>query len=86
MAPSASGPYKLVTVNTAPERAKRIIGQLVEALKEEYEIDYVQNCESWYTASLLRSCPDECTGIDEVEDTVKKQQPDVLVGKLVASS
>jgi len=41
-----SGPYKLVTVNTAPERAKIIIGRVVEAVKERYTIDYVANAES----------------------------------------
>lgn len=44
MAPK--GPFRLVTVNTAPERAKKLIGRMVEALKEEYTIDYVANCES----------------------------------------
>lgn len=28
-----AGPYKLVTVNTAPERAQRLVGRLIEALK-----------------------------------------------------
>jgi hypothetical protein len=41
-----SGPYKLVTVNTAPERAKIIIGRVVEAVKERYTINYVANAES----------------------------------------
>jgi hypothetical protein len=40
------GPYKLVTVNTAPERAKRLIGRVVENVKERYTIEHVQNCES----------------------------------------
>ena len=40
------GPFKLVTVNTAPERAKRLIGRMIEALKDRYEIDYVDNCQS----------------------------------------
>ena len=40
------GPFRLVTVNTAPERALRLIGRLVEALKEEYEIVHVDNCQS----------------------------------------
>lgn len=35
-----------MTVNTAPERAKVLIGRVAEALKEEYTIDYVANCES----------------------------------------
>lgn len=40
------GPFKLVTVNTAPERAKRLIGRLIDALKDDYDIEHVDNCES----------------------------------------
>ena len=40
------GHYTLCTVNTAPERAKRLIGRVVEDVKEEYTIDYLQNAES----------------------------------------
>jgi hypothetical protein len=44
MAPK--GPYKLCTVNKVPERAKRVIGRVVEDVKEEYTIVYVENVES----------------------------------------
>jgi hypothetical protein len=40
------GPFRLVTVNTAPERAKRLIGRLADALKDRYTILHVDNCES----------------------------------------
>ncbi|KAH7376754.1 hypothetical protein B0T11DRAFT_272882 [Plectosphaerella cucumerina] len=60
MAPK--GPFRLVTVNTAPERAKKLIGRMVEALKEDYTIDYVANCES----------------IAEVDGKVREHKPDVL--------
>ncbi|KAH6683608.1 hypothetical protein F5X68DRAFT_22922 [Plectosphaerella plurivora] len=60
MAPK--GPFRLVTVNTAPERAKKLIGRMTEALKEEYTVDYVANCES----------------IAEVEGKVREHKPDVL--------
>lgn len=53
MAPK--GPYKLVTVNTAPERAKRLIGRVVEDLKDQYTIQHMANCESKY----LNIRPDE---------------------------
>lgn len=43
---SRKGPFKLVTVNTAPERARRLIGRLIEALKDEYDIIHADNCES----------------------------------------
>ncbi|EGP90473.1 unnamed protein product [Zymoseptoria tritici ST99CH_1A5] len=59
---SPAGPYKLVTVNTAPERAQRLIGQLVEALKDEYTIIHAANCET----------------IESVKSTVEQNQPDVL--------
>lgn len=44
MAPK--GPYKLVTVNKVPARAKIIIGRVVEAVKETYTVDYAANSES----------------------------------------
>lgn len=47
-------PYKLVTVNTAPERAQRLIGRLVEALKDRYTIIHAANCESMPRPSLSR--------------------------------
>lgn len=43
------GPFRLMTVNTAPERAKRVIGAMVENLKESYTIDYVVNSESKFS-------------------------------------
>lgn len=44
MAPS--GPYRLVTVNTAPDRAKRLIGRVVEDVKEQYDITHAGNAAS----------------------------------------
>jgi hypothetical protein len=42
-----SGPeYRLVTVNTAPERAKRLIGRVAEDVKDRYSIVHVVNVES----------------------------------------
>ena len=43
---SPKGPYKLCTVNTAPERAKRLVGRMIEDVKEEYTIVHVKNAES----------------------------------------
>lgn len=34
-----------MTVNTAPQRAKILVGRVVEALKDDYIIDHVGNCE-----------------------------------------
>lgn len=53
MAPK--GPFKLVTVNTAPQRAKILIGRVVEALKDDYAIEYVANCASKRTTPALRT-------------------------------
>ncbi len=61
MAPS--GPYKLVTVNTAPDRAKRLIGRVVENVKEKYTIIHAGNAAS----------------IDDVRKVVEDCQPNVLV-------
>lgn len=36
---------KLITVNTVPERAKRLIGRVVEEVKDRYEIIHVANIE-----------------------------------------
>lgn len=45
---AAKGPFTLVTVNTAPERAKRLIGRVAEALSDRYTIIHIDNCESEY--------------------------------------
>jgi hypothetical protein len=44
MAPA--GPYKLVTVNTAPERAFRLIGRVTEDVKDKYNIIHAANVDS----------------------------------------
>ncbi|KAL2812102.1 hypothetical protein BJX63DRAFT_432912 [Aspergillus granulosus] len=56
------GPFRLVTVNTAPERAKRLIGRMAEGLKDRYTIIHVDNCEK----------------IEEVAAKVTEHNPDVL--------
>ncbi|KAK9437263.1 uncharacterized protein VB005_08249 [Metarhizium brunneum] len=40
------GPFRLVTVNTSPERAKRLIGRLIEALKDDYDITHIENSQT----------------------------------------
>ncbi|EAW08466.1 uncharacterized protein ACLA_032010 [Aspergillus clavatus NRRL 1] len=59
---SPKGPFRLVTVNTAPERAKRLIGRVADTLKDRYTIIHVHNCEK----------------IEEIAPKVKKHMPDVL--------
>lgn len=51
---STKGPFTLVTVNTAPERAKRLIGRLIDALKDDYEIIHVDNCQSMFLTRNLK--------------------------------
>ncbi|PQE30386.1 alpha beta fold family protein [Rutstroemia sp. NJR-2017a WRK4] len=60
MAPK--GPYKLVTVNKVPARAKILIGRVAEDVKENYTIDYVENAER----------------MEDVKGMVERNQPDVL--------
>ncbi|KAH8599294.1 hypothetical protein B0O99DRAFT_386692 [Bisporella sp. PMI_857] len=56
------GPFKLVTVNTAPERAKRLVGRVVEQLKDQFTIIHAANVDN----------------IADVRATVKSIQPDIL--------
>ncbi|KAK0627728.1 hypothetical protein B0T14DRAFT_142641 [Immersiella caudata] len=56
------GPFKLVTVNTAPDRAKRLIGRVVEDVKEQYTIIHAGNSAS----------------IDDVQSVVEEHKPDVF--------
>ncbi|KAF2101522.1 hypothetical protein NA57DRAFT_35747 [Rhizodiscina lignyota] len=56
------GPFKLVSVNTVPERAKRLIGRMVEDVKEKYIIIHVANAEK----------------LEDVTTVVKQHMPDLL--------
>lgn len=38
--------YRLISVNIAPERAKRLIGRVIEDVKDRYDITHVANVES----------------------------------------
>lgn len=40
------GPFKLVTVNTNPERAKVLVGRVLDGLKDRFTVDYVANSTS----------------------------------------
>ncbi|KAF4965956.1 hypothetical protein FSARC_6295 [Fusarium sarcochroum] len=43
-ASTPEGPFRLVTVNNVPERAKKVIGQVVQELRSRYIIEHVGNC------------------------------------------
>jgi hypothetical protein len=80
MAQERKGPFRLVTVNTAPERAKKLIGRLVEALSDRYEIEHVANCsctssKSYYISGASLT---SLSAIEEVAPTVREKQPNVL--------
>lgn len=47
--------YRLVTVNKVPERARQLISQVVEALRDEFDIVHVANCESLSLFSIKSS-------------------------------
>lgn len=47
------GPFKLVTVNNAPERAKRLIGRVVEEVKGRYTIVHAGNADSEFCYILF---------------------------------
>ncbi|KAK9451829.1 uncharacterized protein V1518DRAFT_424793 [Limtongia smithiae] len=57
-----AGPYRLLTVNNAPARAKLLIGRVTNDLKDKYIIEHVGNC----------------TSKDEIEEKVKELHPDIL--------
>ena len=61
MAPQ--GPYKLVTVNNAPERAKRVVGRIIADVTESYTIIHAANADS----------------PEQVEAVVTEHKPDLLV-------
>ncbi|KAK0364676.1 hypothetical protein LTR91_023676 [Friedmanniomyces endolithicus] len=52
MAPQES--YKLVTVNNNPERAKMIVGKVIEAVKDQYTIVHAANAQSEYPFLIHR--------------------------------
>ncbi|KAI0730656.1 hypothetical protein C8Q76DRAFT_669281 [Earliella scabrosa] len=54
--------YKLVTVNTAPERARRLIGRVVEDVKERYTVKHVANVDK----------------LEDVRAALEKERPDIL--------
>lgn len=54
------GPYKLVTVNNAPERAKRLIGRVVEDVKDKYTIIHAGNADGMFFFFFHLSAQNTC--------------------------
>ena len=52
--PPPRAPLKLVTVNTAPERAKLLIGRVVERVKDHYTIIHAANVEGMLKQPALQ--------------------------------
>lgn len=74
----AKGSYKLVTVNTAPERAERLISRVADRLKERHVILHVDN-ESTpdnFHFPQIRHGSKTCIEMYEVERKVEIHQPD----------
>ncbi|KAI5208815.1 hypothetical protein E4T42_03418 [Aureobasidium subglaciale] len=73
------GPFKLVTVNTAPERAYRLIGRVVENVKDKYTIIHAGNADSmWFQLGSRAMLANLSAGEEQVREVVTKEQPDVL--------
>lgn len=86
-----AGPFKLVTVNTSPERAKKLCGRLVEEMRATHHIDYVANttskhfrCEKADTTADFRA-KSLLPGIDGVRAMVEEHKPNLMVRSLVTS-
>lgn len=51
---SPAGPFRLVTVNTAPDRARRLIGRVVADVSEQYTIIHAANAASMFLLMPFR--------------------------------
>jgi hypothetical protein len=93
METTPSRTFRLVTVNTAPERAKLLIGRMIKGLEGRYTVEHVANCSGMclilpFIPSLLpltqifhlpSFLPAELPpAIEQVSPTVKELQPDIL--------
>lgn len=79
---ASQGPYKLVTVNNAPERAKRIVGRVIEALKDQYTIIHAANAESTnlhHTLTLDSISDQTHTGPESAKPLFEEIMPDIVV-------
>jgi hypothetical protein len=54
----SSQPINLVSVNTVPERAKKVIGQVIDNVKDRYAIVHAGNSESELGCTPYSLLPD----------------------------
>lgn len=66
--------WRLVTVNTAPERAKRLIGRVAEDLKDQYTIVHVANAECKFGNQCVSSRPFEAVHNPKKRNTTRPIQ------------
>lgn len=81
-----AGPFKLVTVNSNPERAKKLCGRLVEEMRATHHIDYVANTTSkQHTRSYMarvssaRELNNYEPDIEGVRAMVEEHKPNLMV-------
>ncbi|KAF1967808.1 hypothetical protein BU23DRAFT_583697 [Bimuria novae-zelandiae CBS 107.79] len=52
MGEARKGPFTLVTVNTSPKRAKKLIGRMIQGLQELYNITHQFQPDILFSASM----------------------------------
>ncbi|GAA5854784.1 hypothetical protein JCM8547_004071 [Rhodosporidiobolus lusitaniae] len=72
--PSSSSPAKLVSVNTAPERAKVVIGKVIEGVKDRYAIEHVANVERIEDFCASMWTPEQQ---EEIQKIAREVVPDI---------
>ena len=88
---STAKPYKLITVNTAPDRASRMVRKLAEDVKDRYVIIHCVNAASKLLADSVANfrgvtgLTTSVAEIEEVESLVSLYRPDVLVSNVTPS-
>jgi hypothetical protein len=50
---SKSQVINIISVNTAPDRAKKVIGAVIEKVKDRYDLVHAGNAESEYVENLV---------------------------------
>ena len=74
-------PYKLVTVNTSPERAVGLVRKLAAEVSDSYTIKHCGNAASMFkpVKEMKLKLLTPLLGIEDVELLVLEHTPDILV-------